>query len=83
MNTLKMPDITPAQIAAAVKLVVGLGTAVGLNIDGELSDSITAVLVAAVALVSGILTIADAVIRGNRAKMKALGGHPDALVADN
>jgi hypothetical protein len=77
-----MPDITPAQIGAVVKFLVVLVGMLGLNIDGETSDAITAALVAISAAVSLTIIAADAVIRANRAKMKAAGGAPDALVSD-
>lgn len=80
LHTTKMPDITPTQIGAVVKFAVIVATALGLNIDGATSDTITVALVAISGAVSATLVAADAVIRGNRAKAKALGAAPDAIV---
>jgi hypothetical protein len=73
---MQMPNITPAQIAAFVKLVVVLAAALGLNIDGELSDALTGALVAAVAFASAALTLADAIIRHGRSRALA---SPEAI----
>lgn len=64
---MKLPDITPAQIAAFVTFVLGFAASLGLHIDGDVSAGLTAVLVAAWALVAACWKLADAHIRGKRA----------------
>ena len=64
---IKLPDITPAQIAAFVTFVAGVATTLGFKFDGALSNGVTEVLVAAWALVAAAWKLADAHIRGKRA----------------
>ena len=62
-----LPDITPVQIKADVTLFIGIAAAFGLHIDGQTSSGITAVAIAAFALVNAVEKLADALIRGKRA----------------
>lgn len=73
---MQMPNITPAQIAAAVKLAVAVATALGLNVSGDLSDAVTEFLIGAVSCVSTGIVIADAIIRHGRSRVLT---SPDSL----
>jgi uncharacterized protein (DUF697 family) len=59
----RTPDITPAQVAAIVKLILGLALALGL----PLSPADQAELVSAVTAIAGLIIWADAKIRHGRA----------------
>lgn len=71
MFTGSTPDITPAQIAAVVAFVVGQFVAWGV-LDGTREKVYVS---AGVTLVSVAWKLADAYLRGQRAKALALSGH--------
>lgn len=75
MNTLKMPDITLAQILAALAWVVGQIVAMGFvdNDTGQL------VLQVGTTVLSAVWFVADAIIRHGRSKVAVAAvvqGHP-------
>lgn len=82
MRELKMPDITPAQIAAILGVVLGPLVAFGL-----LDDAAAQTLVASISgAVSAVLMVADAVIRNGRSKIAAAKQGielADSVVADD
>lgn len=78
---MKTPDLTPAQIKADVALVLGVAASVGLNIDGQTSGLITAVLIGAFALAHFASFFADAKIRGARARAALEIGESKAQAA--
>lgn len=71
-NTLKTPDITPAQIIAVVSSLVGLFVSQGV-IDNNTASLVTGV---ASIVIPFAWLIADAVIRNGRAR--ALAANPPA-----
>jgi hypothetical protein len=60
---MRTPDLTPAQLLAVAKLIVGLAVAFGLPLDAATQ----AELVTAVVAIAGLLIHADATIRHGRA----------------
>lgn len=64
MNTIKMPDITQAQIAAGVAWIVGQAVAMGV-IDNDQSGL---VLQVATSVLAAVWVIGDAIIRNGRSR---------------
>lgn len=71
-NTLKTPDITPAQIVSVIGMLVGLFVSQGL-IDNNLAQLVTGV---ASIVIPFAWMVADAVIRNGRSR--ALAANPPA-----
>lgn len=80
---MKTPDLTTAQIKADVALVLGIATAIGLNIDGQTSQLITAVVIGAFALLHFASYFADAKLRSARAHSAYEIGQAQAKAAYN
>ena len=68
---MQMPNITPAQVKADVIFVVGISSALGIHFSDQaaLSDSLTGIIVGALAVAKGVAYIADAIIRHGRSRV--------------
>ena len=76
MQSLKLPDITPAQIVALVGSLITVLVAAGLDISKDLQDSILQL----VTVLASLLLVSDAAIRHGRSR--ALANPPKGIVAD-
>jgi len=63
----KTPDITPAQITAAVGAILGLLAAFGLDVSAPTRDAIAQLAV----ILPSVIVAADALIRHGRSKVAA------------
>jgi hypothetical protein len=64
---LKMPDITPAQIAAVGTAIVGFAAAAGIPMSNDLQDK----LITMITVGAPVIIVADAYIRNGRARIGA------------
>lgn len=65
---MKTPDITPAQAKADAVLILGVASALGLKLDGQVSNWLTIAIIAAATVAHLVGYFADASLRGSRAK---------------
>lgn len=75
METLKRPDISPAQIVAIVGSIIAVAVAAGLDISNDLQNAI----IDLVTVLAPLLILGDSVIRHGRSR--ALSGPPKGEVA--
>lgn len=71
---LATPDITPAQVVAIVQAIIAVLVASTVDISDELSLAIVGLS----GIIAALLLPADAIIRGNRAKIVAATVTADA-----
>lgn len=65
---MKTPDITPAQAKADAVLILGIASALGLKIDGQVSTWLTIAIIAAATVAHLVGYFTDAKLRGARAR---------------
>lgn len=63
---MKTPDITPAQAKADAVLIIGIASALGLKLDGQVSSLLTVAIIAAATLAHLVSYFTDAKLRGSR-----------------